>query len=232
MWAQDLPEQPAGSTRIYLCRHGETEFNRTHVLQGGGVDSPLTPAGEAQARQLGTALSHVSFGALVSSTQPRSIRTADIMLSSLPSGHAFTVQRVALPAFKELHCGGLEGRALVEIREALREVSTCWNMGMLHAPVDPRGESPVDVLKRVQAGLREVVEMPKGKGSGNVVIVAHSNLNKILLANVDGSQRKIFAVKQGNACINVIDVVGTEAEEIRVVRTNIVEHLQDERNRL
>lgn len=40
---------------IYLCRHGQTEFNRQHRFQGQ-VDSPLTALGQAQARAMGRRL--------------------------------------------------------------------------------------------------------------------------------------------------------------------------------
>lgn len=46
---------PAGVT-LYFARHGETEANATGVLQGHTRDTPLTPKGEQQARDVGDAL--------------------------------------------------------------------------------------------------------------------------------------------------------------------------------
>jgi broad specificity phosphatase PhoE len=40
---------------IYLCRHGQTEWNRTHRLQGQS-ESDLTPLGRAQAGGMGDLL--------------------------------------------------------------------------------------------------------------------------------------------------------------------------------
>jgi broad specificity phosphatase PhoE len=40
---------------IYLCRHGETEWNRAHRLQGQ-CESDLTPLGRAQAGAMGDLL--------------------------------------------------------------------------------------------------------------------------------------------------------------------------------
>ncbi|CAI5743874.1 unnamed protein product [Peronospora destructor] len=44
--AQQLPPTMEGCSRLYLCRHGQTDFNRQRKLQGRGVDmhSSLTRA--------------------------------------------------------------------------------------------------------------------------------------------------------------------------------------------
>ncbi|HMZ59590.1 MAG TPA: histidine phosphatase family protein, partial [Leptospiraceae bacterium] len=46
---------------LYLVRHGETEFNLAGVIQGGGLDSPLTEKGHRQAVKLGEYLRSNSF---------------------------------------------------------------------------------------------------------------------------------------------------------------------------
>jgi broad specificity phosphatase PhoE len=43
---------------IYLVRHGETEWNAQGRIQGC-LDSPLTPNGREQARQIGMLLARV-----------------------------------------------------------------------------------------------------------------------------------------------------------------------------
>ena len=36
--------------KIYLTRHGQTDFNRKGIVQGSGIDSDLNELGQAQAR--------------------------------------------------------------------------------------------------------------------------------------------------------------------------------------
>ena len=43
-------------TRFFLVRHGETEWNRIHRIQGSS-DIPLNDTGRAQARKVGAVLS-------------------------------------------------------------------------------------------------------------------------------------------------------------------------------
>jgi hypothetical protein len=44
-----LPALPENSRRIYLLRHGETNWNAEGKIQGGGFDIPLNEKGRAQA---------------------------------------------------------------------------------------------------------------------------------------------------------------------------------------
>ncbi|CAG7614148.1 phosphoglycerate mutase GpmB [Paenibacillus solanacearum] len=48
------------ATTLYFVRHGQTEWNTQHRMQGR-KDSPLTPLGVRQAEQLGEALRDVCF---------------------------------------------------------------------------------------------------------------------------------------------------------------------------
>ena len=55
-------------------------------------------------------------------------------------------------------------------------------------------------------------------------MVAHSRVNKSLIAALRGDLRRCSDVQQGNACVNVIDFsVGGGA--CRVVRLNVCDHL-------
>ncbi|MDE2311693.1 MAG: histidine phosphatase family protein [Patescibacteria group bacterium] len=63
---------------IYLVRHGETEANKNKIV-AGHHDSPLTEAGERQAKQRGLDLKRVKFDAVFSSDLIRAKRTAELI---------------------------------------------------------------------------------------------------------------------------------------------------------
>ena len=75
----DLPE-------ILVLRHGETEWNREGRLQGG-LDSPLTPKGLAQAREMGDLLARLGVTSdshlRLTSPQGRARTTADLAFAAL-----------------------------------------------------------------------------------------------------------------------------------------------------
>lgn len=42
----DLPPITAGCVRVYLCRHGQTEYNRLRKVQGARVNPPINQTGQ------------------------------------------------------------------------------------------------------------------------------------------------------------------------------------------
>ena len=62
-------------TRFFLVRHGETEWNRIHRIQGSS-DIPLNDTGRTQAKKAGAVLSRHSFDLIVASPLSRAMETA------------------------------------------------------------------------------------------------------------------------------------------------------------
>ena len=60
--------QQAGSLRIYLARHGQTDGNLNRRVQGW-TDTPLNATGREQAQALARAIGSVPFDAIFSSTR-------------------------------------------------------------------------------------------------------------------------------------------------------------------
>jgi broad specificity phosphatase PhoE len=77
--------------RIVLVRHGETDYNLSHRVQGNGIDVDLNPTGKQQAILLGKRLNHYikdygkPFDCVRSSTLIRAFNTAKIILEELNS---------------------------------------------------------------------------------------------------------------------------------------------------
>lgn len=69
-------------TTLYLLRHGETQENLAHILQG---QSPghLTERGREQAREAAGQLCHVTFDAILTSDLQRCVDTTDILVAHL-----------------------------------------------------------------------------------------------------------------------------------------------------
>ena len=65
--------------KLYLIRHGQTEWNRSRKLQGQ-ADIPLNSAGRAEAEKLAVALQKHTFRRAFSSPLCRAMQTAEIVL--------------------------------------------------------------------------------------------------------------------------------------------------------
>ena len=97
-------------TRLTILRHGETEWN-LQEREMGQLDSPLTPTGLAQARQLAHRLASLHFDAFYSSDLGRASETSSIIAEKLSLKVLFD------PRLRERHSGIFQGLTPAEARE-------------------------------------------------------------------------------------------------------------------
>jgi broad specificity phosphatase PhoE len=213
---KSLPQLRAGRNRLFLCRHGETEDNARKLLQGGGSNPSLNEKGKDQATQLARCLREFRLDFVASSTLARAIETADAVAAAQPAGGS--AHRQNLAELVEMHYGSLEGRPMSECKDELRALSSDWTAGNTHVPVAD-GESPETLLERGQAALRRLLR--SDSDGHQIACVAHSNLNKAILASATGKGLgALFTIPQDNACINVLDYV-LQDESFEVLAVNI-----------
>mmetsp|Transcript_28559 Transcript_28559/g.91604 ORF Transcript_28559/g.91604 Transcript_28559/m.91604 type:complete len:426 (-) Transcript_28559:215-1492(-) len=181
----DLEPPAPGVVRVFLCRHGETEYNRLKLVQGRQVDAPLNSAGVDQARALGEALRGQGIRTVASSQLKRAKETADIAARGM--AQSAPPRRRALASFDEVDFGAWEGKAGPVVSAGLGAVFTLWGAGTLWAAT-PGGETLKTVLDRFGAGLDELtaeLAAEAGDDQGTAVaIVAHSALIKAFLCSV------------------------------------------------
>ena len=157
----------------YLVRHGETDWNRTGVIQGH-ADVPLNDNGRKQVKLLAERLEGVSFSAAYSSDLLRTSESAGIIVD----GREVSV--VADPDLREFYYGDWEGLTIKEI-EAQFPNAYAQLMGAEDSSfVAPGGESSAQVLDRVRrfcAGADE-----RHSGDEDILVVAHGGSIRALLA--------------------------------------------------
>ncbi|KIK45405.1 hypothetical protein CY34DRAFT_801608 [Suillus luteus UH-Slu-Lm8-n1] len=114
--------------RLYVIRHGETEWNRARIIQGQ-ADSQLNDLGETQAAMTGEALKAIHFDKAFTSDLSRASKTAEIILQ-----HHADVLLVKDQALRERFMGKLQGtkgpanpsEPSLESGEAMLERSVGW----------------------------------------------------------------------------------------------------------
>ena len=149
-------------TEILLIRHGETLWNQQGRMQGQN-DSPLTPLGLAQARQLARRLSNVAFAALYSSDLGRAHQTARCIADA--TGH----ELIADEGLRERHFGIFEGLTNNEIKAKHPDL---YELFAKRLPdfVMPGGESAAQFSARCVAALERIAARHAGE---TVVVVSH-----------------------------------------------------------
>jgi broad specificity phosphatase PhoE len=201
-----LPPLPAGSRRIYLIRHGETDWNLQGKIQGGGFDIPLNENGRQQALKTALALEDIPLGVVASSHLSRAKETADILWRR----HNSTVQdrRVILNGLAEMSFGEFEGLAWrdQEVDPALAERFKTISRQLKHdveKAFPGGGESTRDVAARSTEALNEVLD--SSPDHQHIAIVSHGRTNKVIIAATAlGDVMQYPGVKQGSKFTNCI----------------------------
>lgn len=161
-----------GSVLLLL---GETEWSRAK-RHTGRTDVPLTPAGTVAARALGPVLAKRKITAAFVSPARRARDTADLAGLTELAGPAVQED----PDLWEWDYGGYEGLSSVQVREQ-RPGWYLWRDGVIPGPPAHPGESVEQVGARADAVLARVRPL-LAAGTGDVVLVAHGHLLRVLTA--------------------------------------------------
>lgn len=158
---------------IYLIRHGEPAFPDGKRLCLGRMDLPLSAAGQEQAEQVGLYLQRKLPNArIVSSPLLRCRQTAN------PAGLPYEI----CPELAEVDMGCWTGLPFDEIRLRWPELYERRGRDPLYIS-PPGGETMSQCGTRVTACLRRLLEE---KPEEDLVIVAHSGVNRMLQAALTG----------------------------------------------
>lgn len=182
-------------TKIYLIRHGQSEWNLLYKIQGQ-KDAPLTDLGKEQARKLGERLVGEKIDIIYSSDLSRALETARI-ISSIVNKPV-----VAINEFREINFGPWEGLTLKEIRNKFKEEYSIW----MSSPEKFRleGAETLEALKRrVMSYVNKIIKENKDK---NIAIVSHNATLKVIilsLLNIGLSYYKNFSLN--NVSLSIIE---------------------------
>jgi probable phosphoglycerate mutase len=170
--------------RIFLIRHGETEWS----LSGqhtGITDIPLTAHGETQAASLVPRLKGVAFSHVFASPRQRARRTCELA--------GLGAQAVTEPAVAEWDYGDYEGRRSADIRRDRPD----W---AIFRDGCPGGESPGQISARADGVIDRLSKL-----DGDIAVFSHGQFGCVLAARwiglpvVEGER---FAF--GPACLSIL----------------------------
>ncbi len=169
---------------IYIIRHGQTEMNQRHVLQGRS-DAALNGAGIEQARQAAAGLSNIPFDRVFTSPLKRAIQTAEIV--------APAVAPIVDDRLIEMDYGPYEG---ADLNRLPPEILTFFS-DFVHNPA-PGGMEPLaSVVERAGAFLEDI----RGIG-GNILISTHAIAMKGILEYLTpGSNGACWSRYIGNCAV-------------------------------
>ena len=185
--------------KIYLVRHGETEWNKEYRLQGQ-ADTRLNDYGRELAQKTAEALKDIPFDVIYHSPLNRAEETAVILKKSR------TIDIIADERIKEMGFGTAEGCHILSIKNNPED--PMYNF--LKHPGDyippENGERFEDVAARSAEFMEETILPLEGKYQ-NVLIVAHGAVNRTILNAIAGIPVSDFwNIRLKNCAVSIIDL--------------------------
>lgn len=161
--------------KVYLLRHGETEWNVQGRYQGIS-DIPLSPAGIAALSPAGAAVETVAVSPLL-----RARQTAEILFP----GAAQEIE----PGLQEMCFGVFEARTAQEMEHD--PDYRAWVDGGCTGRI-PGGESLEAFIQRVCAAFERVMERAAARGRDPLAIVAHGGVLMAIMSQYAEPRRSYF----------------------------------------
>lgn len=187
------------SKKVYLLRHGQTDFNLRNIVQGSGVDTDLNEFGRRQARCFFEAYKHIAFDKVYTSALRRSQQSVQQFMS-------MNIPHTALVGLNEISWGTKEGhRVTPEEDEYYHYMLRQWQIGNTNLRIEG-GESPDDVVKRMKPAVDHILSQQNEK---TVLVCMHGRAIRILLCYLlNYPMRCMDMFEHQNLCLYVLNYTG------------------------
>jgi broad specificity phosphatase PhoE len=182
-------------TKVYLVRHGQTEWNKKLIFRGR-IDIPLNEDGHREAEAIAEALKDKNIDAIYTSPLIRSIETAQ------PTAKFFHLDIVPVEGFIDISYGDWEGLTFNEVKEKYKDHYAQWEKRPDLVRF-PHGETLDEVRERSFGAFKDIVKENPGE---SILIIPHRVINKVLLCAILGlSNSHFWEIKQDTGCVNLIE---------------------------
>jgi broad specificity phosphatase PhoE len=141
---------------VVLARHGQSELNVTHHVNGDpAVSVKLTAQGETESARLGAELTAIALDLCIHTRFGRTRQTAEIALQGR------NVPLEVEPLLDDIYVGDLEGQTIDDYR--------AWKRTHTRADAFPGGESLDDSARRYALAYERLLVRPERR----ILVVCH-----------------------------------------------------------
>lgn len=191
--------------KIYITRHGETQWNIAGRFQGW-QNSNLTEKGVENAKKLGESLKNIDFDCIYCSPLGRAIETAECIRGDK------NTEIITMDSLKEMGFGIWEGMEHSKIQELYStEQYNFWNEPQLYVPIN--GETFEDLIHRTTEMLNQVISSGTKE---NVLIVTHAAVIKAIYMIVKKVSLENFWKPPfiNDTCLTIIEVKNNKLDMV------------------
>lgn len=160
--------------KIYLIRHGQTDFNLKGIVQGGRVDTDLNDTGISQANLFFEKYQHVPFDRIYTSRLKRTIQSVQHFID-------LGIPHEAYQELNEISWGEKDGKIVTsEDTEFYWNMIKAWSRGEVDAKIEG-GESPLELRERQLKIIELITTRHEDK---NILICMHGRAIRILMTTL------------------------------------------------
>ncbi len=202
------------SKKIYLVRHGQTDFNLQGIVQGSGVDSSLNDTGRAQALAFHQAYGHIKFDKVYTSKLRRTVESVQRFMDA-------GIPQEAHTGLNEISWGTKEGQKITpEEDEYYHGMLSQWQQGNTSKRIEG-GESPEEVASRQRPVMQHILSR---KEESAVLVCMHGRAMRILLCQLlHYPLQNMDLFEHENLCLYLLKFTGTM---FRIEKHNDTRHLE------
>ena len=166
--------------KIYLIRHGQTEWNLLDKMQGA-KNSNLTIKGKTQAIALGKKLAPINFDKIYVSSTARAVETSKLIFPDQNINYSLYLREIAM--------GAWEGKTYSQIQEHDPEG---WN-NFFNAPFSYEPSNGGESFKQLEQRLENFVNTEKLFSQNGIIAIVSHRITLRMLLSILLKDKKLFS---------------------------------------
>ena len=164
--------------KLYIVRHGETEWNVIKRFQGQ-LNTPLTEKGMEKLRKTGKKLENVLFDEVYTSELGRTVASAEIILNENRGYKNKKRELQKLAELNEVYFGVWQGLTYEEVFLKYPEDGNNYFYNVKNYKAENvEAEKLEDALERFLKGINKILDSHE---SGNILVVTHGTVFEMFM---------------------------------------------------
>ena len=177
--------------KLYIVRHGETEWNVIKRFQGQ-LNTPLTEKGMEKLRETGKKLENVLFDEVYTSELGRTVASAEIILNENNGYKNNKLELQKLAELNEVYFGVWQGLTYEEVFLKYPEEANNYFYNVKNYKAENvEAENLKDALERFLKGINKILDSHE---SGNILVVTHGTVFEMFMNYV--ANNSIFDIDE------------------------------------
>ena len=170
--------------KLYIVRHGETEWNVIKRFQGQ-LNTPLTEKGIKKLKETGKKLENVLFDEVYTSELGRTVASAEIILNENRGYRNKKRELQKLAELNEVYFGVWQGLTYEEVFLKYPEEGNNYFYNVKNYKAENvEAEKLEDALERFLKGINKILNIHK---SGNILVVTHGTVFEMFINYVENN---------------------------------------------